>query len=250
MCVIKIVSNLIIMILLLAPAVWADDQKITYALFSREWPPLEMTEGGDHSGLALDLLQAILPDGIEMAVDVMPAPRVRLYSAESGVYTRLEAKEWMRDDVDVLWSDPVLPMVTALYSSSGRPVEYDGAESLHGKVIGCIRNYTYPAFEDLFRTGKATRYDVNCEEVLLRMLNAERVDVIGVDLIGINWVIRNAEGVEHEDLHKADNPVSVVDLRFAFNRVEGWKERLPEINANIQRIRTDGTLELLLEKYK
>ncbi len=247
---IRIVFFLVLATTCLTSAAYASGQKMVYALFSRGWPPMEMVTDGKTYGLALDILREVLPNGVELVVEPMPAPRKALYNPEGSVYTRLEAREWMRKDVDCWWSDPVIPLTTVLYSSAGAPMEYDGPESLVGKTIGCIRNYSYPAIEELFSSRRAVRYDVNSEPVLLRMLKARRIDAIAVDLVGIDWVIRNTEDVEAENFHVAFQPVSTVDLRFAFNKVPGWEKYLPEMNMRIRQIKEDGTLERLVQNYK
>lgn len=223
---------------------------LTYALFSRGWPPLEMMTNGEPHGLAVDILKEVLPDDVELTVTPMPAPRRSLYSVEGGVYVRLEAREWMRTEFDYWWSDPVLPLVTSLCSPIDRPLEYKGLHSLEGKTIGCIRNYSYPFIEGLFRSGKATRYDVNSDQVQLRMLKAKRVDAAVIDRISAGWIVRHMKDVSMLDFYVAPKPLGAVSLRFAFNRVLGWEKVLPEINRKLRQIKKNGTLERLLQKYR
>ncbi len=74
------------------------------------------------------------------------------------------------------WSEPVLSLKNVLYSSVIKPRAYADPSSLSGLTLGCIRNYFYPVAQPLFDNRQATRYDVNSDLVLLRMVKAGRVD--------------------------------------------------------------------------
>ena len=88
--------------------------------------------------------------------------------------------------------------------------------------------------EPLFESGKAFRYDVNSDVVLLRMLKAGRVDVALFDEYTALWVIHSSPEMSMSDFYIAEQELGNSDLRFAFNRHPGWEARLPEVNARIQ----------------
>lgn len=229
----------------------AGNQEVIYALFSRGWPPFEMVVQGEPQGLVKDLFNAAMPEGLRLSVLAAPAPRKLLYQVEDIVYVRLEAQEWMskskRDRC--LWSDPVFSLETVLYSSADAPLDYAGPESLKGKTVGCIKNYTYPKLEPAFKDGTIKRYDVNNNQVLFRMLNAGRIDAIVMDSVEAKWVIRTIDDVTATDFHVAANPVDVVDLRFAFSKSPGWEKRLPDVNRRISKLRKSGTFKDILNQY-
>lgn len=247
----RILAVIILVLTIISPGVSvAEGEKVTFALFSRSWPPFEMVVEGEPFGAAQDIIRQVMPSDVKYSVEPMPAPRKALYQTDGPVYVRMEANEWMERRSDCLWSAPVMELGSYLYSPVGAPIEYTGPESLEGKVIGCIKNYTYPAVQALFESGKAQRYDVNSDQVLLRMLKAGRIDAIVMDSIVVDWVIRKTPGVEQSDFHAASQPVDVVDLRLVFSRNPGWEQRLSEVNDLIEKKRRDGTLDRIMSSYR
>ncbi|MBG0789262.1 MAG: ABC transporter substrate-binding protein [Desulfovibrionaceae bacterium] len=239
------------LVVLLVPSGVEATESVTLAVFSREWAPFEMVVDGRAGGASLDLFKALMPDGVALAVETLPAPRSVLHQRGAPVYARLEAKGWWTRDADkYLWSNPVVSLESVLYSPAGKPVEYVNEESLYNLRIGCIRNYVYPEVQNLFVSGKAERYDVNDDILLLRMLKAGRVDVAVFDSISAAWLIRQTPDMRAADFHVAEKPLGVAHLRFVFNMDENWKRRLPEINAKIRAGRADGTIDRILKQYR
>lgn len=242
-----------VMLLALAMACLARpalaDDSVTFALFTRGWPPFEMVVNGEAQGAALDIFRVSMPGGVETLVLMLPASRSVLRTPGDKVYTRLECREWMGDADLYLWSDPVLTLRTVLLSRRDRPVDYTGESSLHGLTIGCIKSYSYPEVEPLFKSGKAHRYDVNSDVVLLRMLKAGRVDVALFDEYTARWVIRCSPELCMEDFHLSKRELGSAELRFAFNRHPGWESRLPEVNERIRINREAGVYREIMAHY-
>ncbi|WP_071547225.1 substrate-binding periplasmic protein [Pseudodesulfovibrio hydrargyri] len=232
----------------LARPVLAGDS-VTFALFTRGWPPFEMVVDGEARGAALDIFRVTMPKGTETRVLMLPASRSALRSEGDTVYTRLECRDWL-DNADLyLWSAPVLALRTVLVSRGSSPVEYRGETSLHGLTIGCIKSYSYPNVVPLFNSGKAFRYDVNSDVVLLRMLKAGRVDVALFDEYTVRWIIRTSPEMGTDDFYIAKKELGSSDLRFAFNRHPGWEARLPEVNERIRANRRAGVYDRIMERY-
>ena len=223
--------------------------RVTFALFTRGWPPFEMVVDGEARGAALDIFRVSMPKGTETMVLMLPASRSALRTPGDGVYTRLECREWMGNASLYLWSDPVLKLRTVLVSRRDTPMEYRGASSLKGLTIGCIKSYSYPEVEPLFKSGKASRYDVNSDVVLLRMLKAGRVDVALFDEFTALWVIRRSSEMSMNDFHIATQELGSSELRFAFNRHPGWATRLPEVNERIRANREAGVYQEIMDRY-
>lgn len=243
------VSFLSLYMTLFAGAAFAQD-KVTFAFFSREWPPFEIDVDGKPMGAAVDLFHELMPDRVDTVVDMMPAPRSVLHAPGGQIFTRIECQKWMKNVDNYLWSDPVLTIKTVLYSSAKKPVEYTGDKSLYGMKIGCIRNYFYPEVQPLFDSGKAERYDVNDDVLLLRMLKAGRVDVAVFDDVSAGWLIREASDLQTSDFHVSERVLGSAELRFVFNMHSGWKERLSEINDRIRKKRADGVIDEIMARYK
>lgn len=194
---------LILLMLALPHAVSAQDT-IAFALFSRGWEPYEIVDERNGHGIAVDLFRAVMPEGVSPTVEPGNKPRARFNPGGNEVqYTRLEAPEWMPGKPGLLWSDPVIPQQDVLVSPASSPLEYEGLETLYGKRVGCIRNYRYPSIEPLFSKGRAYRYDVNKDILLLRMVKAGRVDCAVLDRRTTYWMIRNNDDLTAADFHVA-----------------------------------------------
>lgn len=242
---------ILVTITLLCPHAAMAGEEVYFALFARGWPPYEIADESGTSGIAVDIFRAVMPEDVTPVIEPGNKPRSRLSLGQNThMYTRLEAKEWMPGKRWLIWSDPVIRLDDVLISPAAAPIDYDGPSSLEGKTVGCIRNYHYPTIQSLFTRHKATRYDVNSDIILLRMVEAGRVDAAVLDRRTAYWLIRNSDSVELCDLHIAENPVDSVDLAFAFRPGIGWEEMLPDINQRIKAIRQDGTLERILNKYQ
>ncbi len=209
-----------------------------------------MVVDGEPQGAAPKFLAAVLPKGVRMKVLPYPAARLYLYPPKGPVHVRLEAKEWMSPKHDLLWSVPVMKSLNVLYSPAQRPLEFTGIDCLEGKVIGCIKNYFYPAVQPLFDEGRATRYNVNGMQPLMRMLKAGRIDAAVLDQSTARWYIASQAELTPDNFHVASNPVDSVDLRFVFNNIPQWEARLPELNANIERAREQGVFQRILSQFE
>lgn len=228
----------------------AGEDVVIYALFTRGWPPLEMVENGKGTGVAVELFKAVMPEDVEATVQLVPRARAQLRNHEPPVYARLEARSWFEHPEAFWWSDPVFTLRNVLYSPTGVPFEYEGVQSLEGKTIGCIRNYNYPQLAPLFETGKAVRYDVNRDHLLLRMVQNGRVDVAVMDAVTARWIIRKRSEFRPESFHVSKRPLAVTDIRFAFNKVPGWDSHLPEINRRIKSRRKSGEIRRIFSNYE
>jgi len=222
---------------------------VTFALFTRGWPPFEMVVDGEARGAALDIFRVSMPKDVETQIMMLPASRSALRTSGDRVYTRLESLDWMDNESLYLWSDPVVRLRTVLVSRGDNPLEYRGEANLHGLTIGCIKSYSYPNVASLFKSGKASRYDVNSDVVLLRMLKAGRVDVALFDEYTARWIIHSSSEMNMNDFHVAKRELGSTELRFAFNRHPGWEARLPEVNERIRANRKAGVYKEIMDRY-
>lgn len=239
-----------LLLVVLIPGMARASDTVTFALFSREWPPFEWVVVNKPMGAAVDLFHAVMPQSIVRKVVPMPAPRSVLHEPGLPAYTRLESKGWMKDSSKYIWSEPVLDIHSVLYSAAGHPLEYTGPESLKGKVIGCIRNYYYPALQPLFDAGTVIRYDVNSDILLLRMAKAGRVDAAVFDDVSAAWMVREAEDLAPADYYVASKVLGTSELRFVFNPEPTIHQWLPELNRRINEMRHDGTIEHIMSRYR
>lgn len=246
-----LLPTLLFLLSLTAPyVVMAEGRTVTLSVFARGWAPFEIVNGEAPSGIAVDIFNQIIPDSINKNVDYYSKPRQLLANDNAPIYSRLEAMEWVPDPERFLWSDPILREDSIIISPARAPLRYTGPKSLEGTTLGCIGNYTYHTIEPLFEQGKAVRYDVNKDILLLRMVKSGRVDGAAINKRTALWLLKTTPTLSREDFHFSEQPISTVWLRFAFNHIKEWDACLSFVNQRIQAIREDGTLEAILSKYQ
>jgi len=86
---------------------------------------------------------------------------------------------WFKDKAETkyLWTTSVYHDQDEFVSLAESPVEYTGAESFAGKILGGIRGFYYFGIDEEVSKGEITRYDTIGEYELLQMVMLKRVDV-------------------------------------------------------------------------
>ena len=78
------------------------------------------------------------------------------------------------------WTEPVLLEEDLVVSRADAPLDYSGAPSLRGKVLGTVLNHRYADVEDMLARHELRRSDAASLETCVRMLLLKRVDVVFV----------------------------------------------------------------------
>jgi len=99
---------------------------------------------------------------------------------------------WFKDEhrTRYLWSPPILHDTDIVVSRAGRPVRYEGPESLIDQHVGLSFGYYYFGIDPLVRAGRIQRDDAINEEASLDKLWRQRVDATVVTRRTYDFLLR------------------------------------------------------------
>lgn len=99
---------------------------------------------------------------------------------------------WFKDKAETkyYWTPAIYEDQDEFVSLQENAVEYSGAKSLAGKILGGVRGFYYFGVDELVKQGDITRYDTIGEYELLQMLILKRVDVGIVSRSTIDYLVK------------------------------------------------------------
>ncbi|MDF0534794.1 transporter substrate-binding domain-containing protein [Shewanella sp. A32] len=209
------------------------------------WPPFVENEG--KSGLALDIVSAaMLTQGIRIEVTIKPWARA-MKDVNDGKNDLLLAT-WSSPErqKSLLFSEPYLKNRLRFIKRAGDPFEYTGLNSLQGKRIGIVNDYSYT--DEYARSDKFIREPHQDLQANLRMLAAKRLDLTVEDEIVASY--------RFYQLHLVDSyqftgpPLTVKDLCVSSGRNNPKSQALIKaFNQGLKVIMDNGVYEQLLTHY-
>ena len=209
-----------------------------------EFPPFEYVEGEDVVGLDIDIAREIAKDlGWEVEVQSMAFDAI-VPAVASGKATIAIAGMTINDErkMSVDFSDPYYNAKQACIVLKDGVVT-DG-ETLKDKVIGVQQGTTGDfAAEEYTAADKVMRYNKALDAVM--ELAGGKLDAVIIDApVAVNLVA----SMNSENLVVLDN-IEFGDEFYGIAVQKGNADLVASINATIERINTDGTMDELLLKY-
>lgn len=209
-----------------------------------EFPPFEYVEGEDVVGLDIDIAREIAKDlGWEVEVQSMAFDAI-VPAVASGKATIAIAGMTINDErkMSVDFSDPYYNAKQACIVLKDGAVT-DG-ETLKDKVIGVQQGTTGDfAAEEYTAADKVMRYNKALDAVM--ELAGGKLDAVIIDApVAANLVA----SMNNENLVVLDN-IEFGDEFYGIAVQKGNADLVASINATIERINTDGTMDELLLKY-
>lgn len=237
----KIVAVLLVLVMMSASAALADTLVVAT---NPEFPPFEYVEGDTAVGLDIDLAAEIAKDlGMDLQVDSMAfdsiIPAIQSGKADITI-TGMTITDERKLTID--FSEPYYNAKQACIVKVGGAVT-DG-ETLKGCMIGVQTGTTGDyAAEDYTDTDKVQRYSKALDAVL--ELAGGKIDAVIVDApVAANILA----AMNNSELQVLDN-IEFGDEFYGVGIAKGKEDLLASINATIERVNTDGTMEALLLKY-
>lgn len=231
-----------------APA--SDGRNGAFLLVNTVYPPYTVTaEGGRVRGVATALADELFRRlSIPVRQRLLPWNRV-LHMVEDGSADGVSMLAHSAErEASLAFSVPVAEAHQSLYYSRHG---HDGFawqrfEDLRPYRIGLVQGYTYsPEFlAAVDRLGLFVEYAPSDDSNFAK-LRSGRVDLcLSNDLVAETYL--NARPDIRAAVGRAERPVRSYPLYMAFSRHSPLSGRLPEINAEIERMRADGTLASIL----
>lgn len=216
------------------------------------WPPYHLPQReAPGFGILPDILEAACAAlGVPLTYRSCPEKRC-LRMLEAGtidVYTK--AREWVEAPEDFDWSRAVVPSEDTLLFTRARPVSAAREGGLAGLRVGTVLGYRYPALAAAFARGEVIRDDAPGVLYQIRKLVGGRTDAAVVNRLVAEWVIRENPEFVREDLCFAEVPLERAWFRFVFSKATAQGPLIDRLDAELERMRADGRLDTILERYR
>lgn len=239
----KKITAILLALMLTLSAIPALAETLVVAT-NAEFPPFEYVEGEEIVGLDIDIAREIAKDlGWDFEVQSMAFDAI-VPAVASGKATIAIAGMTINDErkMSVDFSDPYYNAKQACIVLKDGTVT-DG-ETLKDKTIGVQQGTTGDfAAEEYTATDKVMRYNKALDAVM--ELAGGKLDAVIIDApVAANLVA----SMNNENLVVLDN-IEFGDEFYGIAVQKGNADLLASINATIERINSDGTMDALLLKY-
>lgn len=246
-------SLLLLCFLAASPRARASEETILLGGPHEGWPPffIPAPNGQPATGIMPDVLRAVAGRvDIKVVEAYYPDKRGMLYLTDGSLDAWPKSEKWVDDPQRYLWTDPVVVSTDVIVSRKRSPLPYHSPQDLVGRDIGVILGYSYPTLEPLFKRGLITPFRAPATKHMLRMLDRGHVDGAVCNRFVAQWILREDEGLAHEDFLFSETPVDSAPYRFAFTRARDWTEFVERFNSELKAMREDGRLEAILDQYR
>jgi polar amino acid transport system substrate-binding protein len=175
---VKLSSYLLVSALLYAPLGWA---KTVNAITYHTHPPF-IYEGQGLSYDLVELLNTLAPETYDFNLKAMSRPALnKLVAGDSVNLVPWVNPAWFGDELQTkqLWLDmSLMEDGNEVISSVQQSLDYNGPESLDGKVFGGLKGHRYQGIDDrIAELGKTRRVNSNNHLDNFRKLSKGRIDV-------------------------------------------------------------------------
>jgi len=154
---------------------------------------------------------------------------------------------WFKDksETQYLWTGNIYQDKDEFVSLLESPVEYSGAESLAGKVLGGIRGFYYFGIDEQVKQGEITRYDTIGEYELLQMVLLKRIDVGIVSRSTLDYLVKAKGWQDRFYISKQPHDKFERRVLVPHDKKDIYNEIFPIINE----MNKDQFWKLILKQY-
>ena len=213
-------------------------------------PPWSMEDGPDGAGINVDIVrEAAKRAGYDTTYKVVPFKRKLEDFRQQAIDVDPGSNpQWRTDDKDIsVYSIPFYESFNVVLVRKDSGISAETVQDLKGKRIGCLAGYNYTdGFHEAFASGDLLRDDANAHESNVKKLNAKRVDGVIIDQETAGYIIKEL-GLNPEDFTPAYafQTKSVLHIRLHKSK----EALLPKLDAALQAMKDDGTIQRIVEKY-
>lgn len=121
---------------------------------------------------------------------------------------------WFHDPKEqrYFWTAPIMRDRDEVLSRADHPIEYNGPDSLVGKVVGLSLGYYYFGIDELVAKHKITREDTDGEVQNIQKLLRGRIDATIVSRSTLDYYLKH--NADHQQLYVSGRPHDVFDRRI------------------------------------
>ena len=224
------------------------DNRVLYAS-SDNWPPFFMEDEGKISGIGYDILTEVARrTGDTIHISRLPNKRaLKLFDEGMIDIIVIDAALWNdpKNIPGMTFSDDLMSVNEYVYFNAEHVISMKTPADLAGKTVGILNGYSYPLFEEAFRTGQVKKVEAYREQSLLEMLRHQRVDAIFMDSVAFDFNTRRF--AYDQALFKRGTQLSEAALGIKVRR--GKADILPRFNKAIAQMKADGTISRIVRQY-
>lgn len=220
---------------------------------SGEWPPFT-SEQLPHGGILSHIVtQAFALEGITVEYGYLPWKRAYEYARNGKWDGSVGWAPSAKHLEDLYLSRPVLFVDKALYYRKGDPFDWQTIEDLRRWRVGATAGYYYGAeWERAVTTGHLSVDEVNSDDLNLRKLLRNRVDVVAMEVDVADYLMRTqltpqeAALIARHPLLLATTPISLALSR----RLDKNPALLARFNRGLQRLKDSGAYDRYLAELR
>ena len=158
------------------------EEKVDVDVYVYHLQPPFIVNSQTRTGLYYDFATYLNSKSTKFHFDIVFVPRKRVGNMLdddrlNGILLGV-SPVWFQDKMETkfLWTKSVHEDQDEIVSLVDNPIEYTGAESLTGKILGGVRGFYYYGISEKVTEGKIARYDTIGEDEVLQMVLLKRVD--------------------------------------------------------------------------
>ncbi len=212
------------------------------------WPPF-VDEDSPTQGISMEIIRAAYAtQGYEVVQEFMPWAR-----AEEGVINGdydILPDVWFTEErgEQMMFSDHYVVNEVKFIKKKGDPFEYDGLESLDGKIVATMRGYGYG--DDFLNADNFERAEGDDMIQNINRVTAELVDLTIEDEIVASARMAADEPGLLDEVEFTENALSSNPLYISagYNNPR-HEEIITAFNNGLEAIKEDGTYEEILARY-
>lgn len=212
------------------------------------WPPF-VDQKHPKDGLSLEIIRAAYKtQGYKVKMEYVPWARAEA-SVKSGAYDILP-DVWMTDarKKELMFSKPYVSNKIKFICLKKNPFEYDGIESLKGRIIGTVRGYGYS--DEFIKSPDFRRDEAADFMTSIKKIISKRIELTLEDEIVAKTRIAQENPKLFEQLKFTKNSFSVNDLHIASAyKNKRHVEIIDAFNKGLEIIKSNGTFEKILISY-
>lgn len=236
------------MLLMAAPSAWAD--KHVVKISSDPWEPWVMGTEGEAAtgGLGVEVAREVFKR-IDVPIDIRIYPYERclrqMQAGERDVL--LMAKKTPEREQYMAYSDVAAtdPQLIYYWSETMPDFQWNDWDDLKPHTIGGVRGFNYGELSEKAESHGLKTEFVDNDGQNLRKLMSGRIDLVILNRATANHFIKQNPELRGK-LKAASKPMSVAEFHFALSRKGGAIRYLDAINAALNDMKADGSLERLL----
>jgi polar amino acid transport system substrate-binding protein len=217
-------------------------------LAATEYPPYYGQQLPNQGVITEIIRKAFNRAGYEVEIQFLPwkraleATRRGEFDALYTAWNRGERTRWFA------FSDP-LPITNKIgfFKRVDRTISYRTIEDLHPYKIGTVRGYSNPPEFD--RAGLNTEA-VTEDRLNMKKLAADRIDLVLIDKVIGQHIIRTDLPESAQSLEWLDPPLKIEDQYLIFSKaVKDYSKKRTDFNRGLRKIIMEGTAEAIIIKH-